>query len=196
MTHTLQHLRLFAHTHDDVPAFHAGYLVLIFLVAAMFNMGAFALLILAHMTLDVVKYREVHGYSWKGVIEGTVRESLVDITLLFVGLVFAVYLHHSVAGVATLSGFMRAELTLVRALGTIIPKLKILHHILKIVAHIQHYLDSIHPRMHKGWTDLEKVCLASFAISLLLLLLAPSLLGMDAPILEQIIREEMIPALT
>lgn len=196
MPHTLQTLRLFAHTHDEVPAFHAGYLVLTFLVAAMFNLGTFALLILAHMALDVVKYREVHGYSWKGVVKGTVRENLIDVTLLFVGLVFAVYLHHSVVGFAIVSGYMRAEITIIRALGTIIPKLEILHHLLKIASHIQHYLDSIHPRMRKDWSQLEKVCLTSFAISVLLLVLAPSILGLDALTLTEIFREEMIPSLT
>lgn len=196
MQHTLQHLRLFAHTHDELPAFHAGYLVLTFLVAAMFNMGAFAMLVVAHMALDVVKYRDVHGYPWRRVLEGTVRESLVDVTLLFIGLVFAVYLHHSLAGIALFSGYLRTEITIVRALGTIIPKLEILHHVLKIASHIQHYLDSIHPRMEKEWSRLEKVCLVSFAISLLLLVLAPSILGLDAIQLEQIIRDEMIPSLT
>lgn len=195
MTHTLQHLRLFAHTHDDLPAFHAGYLVLTFLVAAMFNMGTFALLVVAHMSLDIVKYRDIHGLPWRGVIEGTVRESLVDLTLLFVGLVFAVYLHHSVAGIATLSGLMRAEWTIVRALGTIIPKVNILHHVLKIASRLHHYLDSIHPRIRRGWSSLEKVCLFSFAVALFLLMLAPSILGLDAIQLEQIIRGEMIPSL-
>jgi len=196
MKHTLQHIRIFAHTHDDLPAFHAGYLVLTFLVAAMFNMGTFAILVIAHMSLDIVKYREVHGLPWRGVIEGTVRESLMDLTIFFVGIVFAVYLHHSVAGIATLSGFMRAELTVVRALGTIIPKVTILHHILYIMAHIQQYLNSIHPQIRKGWSQLEKVCLVSFAISLLLLALAPSILALDAPQLGQIILEEMMPSLT
>ncbi|MBI3336506.1 hypothetical protein HYZ98_02985 [Candidatus Peregrinibacteria bacterium] len=196
MKHTFNILRIFAHTHDDLPAFHAGYLVLTFLVAAMFNMGTFALLVIAHMSLDIVKYREVHGYSWKRVIEGTVRESIVEVALLFTGLVFAVYFHHSVAGVAAVSGLMRAEFTVIRALGTIIPKVYILQDVLKIVAHIHHYLDSIHPCMHKEWTRLEKICLASFAASVLLLVIAPSILGLDAVIIEQIIREEIIPSLT
>ena len=105
------HLRHFAHEHDDLPAFHAVYLLLAILSAGFFNLGAFGLLIVAHMVLDVVKYRDRHGYSWHQTYDGVVRESLVDITLLLVGTVFAVYLHHSV-GVASLSGLMRAELSI------------------------------------------------------------------------------------
>ena len=56
-------LRTFAWVHDELPAFHAAYLVLTFLTAALFNFGVFALLIAAHMMLDFVKYREVHGFT-------------------------------------------------------------------------------------------------------------------------------------
>ena len=47
-------VRHFAHEHDDQPAFHATYLVIAFLTALLFNLGAFGLLIIAHMSLDMV----------------------------------------------------------------------------------------------------------------------------------------------
>ena len=78
------------------------------------------------MTLDYVKYREYHGYGWKLTFEGMVRESITDITLFSIGLVFSVYLHHSIA-FPGISGVLRAELMLIRLFGTIIPKVKILH---------------------------------------------------------------------
>ena len=97
MSKPLSSVRHFAHVHDDLPAFHAGYLVLTILVASLLNLGVFGLLIIAHMALDYVKYREHHGFSWRRTMEGMVRESLVDIALLGVGVVFAVYFHHTVA---------------------------------------------------------------------------------------------------
>ena len=62
MSTAIRHLRIFAHEHDDIPAFHAAYLVGTFLAAAIFNLGFFLLLIIGHMCLDVVKYRDFHGY--------------------------------------------------------------------------------------------------------------------------------------
>jgi len=186
------HGRAFAHHHDEIPAFHAAYLVLAVLAAAMFNMGAFAMLIIAHMALDVVKYREHHGFSWSMTIEGTIRESLVDIALLFVGLVFAVYLHHSV-GIASLSGILRAEVTVIRALGTVLPKLKILHHFLKIMSHLHHYMETVHPHIHRGFSSLDRYCFAFIGISIVLLAVAAPLMGVDYALIQDILAEELIP---
>lgn len=193
MTQTIIALRHFAHEHDNLPAFHAGYLVLTLLVAMLLNMGAFGLLILAHMSLDVVKYREVHGYSWKKVLEGTVRESLLDVTLLFVGITFAIYLHHSVVGMASLSGFMRAEVTMVRGVGMLIPKIEILHKFLKIIAHVEQYLAHVHPNIHKGWNSLERLCFVFLAVTVGLLIIAPWILNLHWGMLQGILLEELIP---
>ena len=193
MSTLLGSLRHFAHTHDDLPAFHAAYLVLTFLVAAMLNMGAFAVLIIAHISLDIVKYREVHRYPWRAVFEGAVRESLVDLVLFFVGFTFAVYLHHSLAGIASLSGLARADVTLIRAFATFVPKFEILHHFLKVVSHVRHYLYSIHSRMGHPWSTVEYLCFSFLALSVILLLGAPFLLHLDAQAMEKILLEELIP---
>jgi len=193
MTQAVAALRDFAHHHDELPAFHAGYLILVLLFAALFSMGAFGVLILAHMSLDVVKYREVHGYTWRGVVAGTFHESLIDLALLTVGFTFAVYLHHSVVGIASLSGFMRAEVTVIRSLGMLIPKLKILHHFLKVVTNLYEYLQSVHPQMEKGLSTLERVSLFALLTSLLLLVLSPMLLQIDLVQLQGILLEELIP---
>ena len=55
MPHTLASARLFAHRHDELPAFHAAYLVITVLCAALLSLGAFAALIVAHIALDYVK---------------------------------------------------------------------------------------------------------------------------------------------
>jgi len=185
-------LRAFAHQHDDLPAFHAGYLVLTLLAAALFNMGAFALLIVAHMTLDYVKYRELHGMSFRSTWEGILRESLVDITLLSVGLVFAVYFHHT-GGIAGLSGLMRAEFTIIRALGTVIPKMKILQDFLKVVSHLHHYMAHIHPHFRDAYTAVERACFFFLGIALTLLVLASPILDISMTDYQQVLMEELIP---
>lgn len=184
-------LRHFAHEHDDIPAFHAAYLVLAVLTAALFSLGAFALLVCAHMVLDFVKYREKHEFTWRSTFEGMVRESIVDITLLLVGLVFAVYLHHTV-GVTSLAGLMRAELTVIRTVAMMVPKLKILHHFLKIVSHIHHYMEQVHPRHQKGWSDLDMVCFVFCAASVLLISLAAPLMNVDSATVHTILLEELL----
>lgn len=185
-------LRTFAHEHDDLPAFHATYLVLAFLTAGLFNLGAFGLLILAHMTLDYVKYRERHQFSFKGTWEGMVRESLVDITLLAVGLVFSVYLHHSV-GVASIAGLMRAELSIIRFVALLVPKLKILHHFLKVMAHLHHYLEQVHPRHQKRFSGLDFLCLYFLGASAFLLLFAAPLMHVEWSLVGEILADELIP---
>lgn len=192
MPHTVATLRRFAHEHDDIPAFHATYILLAFLCAALFNLGAFALIVIAHMALDTVKYRERHSFSWRQTTEGVVRESLVDITLLLVGLVFAVYLHHSV-GVSSISGLMHAEIALIRSIAIFVPKIKILHHFLKIMAHLHHYLEQVHPRQSKGWSGLDHLCFYFCGISFLLLVFAAPLMNVKGSVVQMILMQELLP---
>lgn len=194
MTSAISAFRSFAHAHDELPAFHAAYIALAFLAAALLNLGAFALLVIGHMVLDVLKYREVHGLTWRLTALGVLRESLVDITLLAIGLVFAVYLHHSV-GIASLSGLLRAELTVLRMFGTLIPKAKILHDILKVVAHLHHYLEQVHPRLRQSWSQLEHYCMYFLVISVLLLIFAAPLMGVHWEVVKGVLLEEMVPGL-
>jgi len=192
MNTVLYPLRRFAHEHDDLVAFHAGYLVLAFLSAGFFNLGAFGMLVIGHMALDWVKYRERHGYSYRATIEGIVHENLVDVTLLLVGVVFSVYLHHSV-GVASLSGLMRAEISIIRAAALLVPKLKILHHFLKVVSHLHHYLDQVHHQQKKGWSGLERLCFYFCGLSFLLVLFAAPLMNSDLYTVQHILLQELLP---
>lgn len=185
-------IKRFAHAHDDLPAFHAAYLILALLAAGLFNLGAFGLIIVAHMSLDWVKYREVHSLSYKETMVGMLRESIVDITLLVVGLVFAVYLHHSV-GVASVSGLMRAELSVLRTAAIMIPKVKILHHFLKIIAHLRHYLEHLHPHLREKFGGIDYLCFYFCGISLMLILFAAPLMGIPFETVQHILAEELIP---
>jgi len=185
-------LRRFAHEHDDLPAFHAGYLVLTVLVAALFNLGAFAVLILAHVSLDIVKYREVHQCDWRRTADGIFHENIFDILLLAVGFVFAVYFHNT-AGVAGVSGVIRADETIFRAFGTLIPKVEILQDFLKVMLHLTSYLRFPHAQMGFSWTQGEKLCVFFLSICIILLVSAPFILGMDASDFSHIIAGEAVP---
>lgn len=188
----IQSIRHFAHEHDDMPAFHAAYLVLAVLSAMIFNLGAFALIVVAHMGLDVFKYREKHAFTWRQTIEGVVRESLLDITLVLVGLVFSVYLHHTV-GVTSIAGIMRAEITVIRVAALLVPKIKILHHFLKIMSHLHHYMEQVHPRHSRGWSDLDRICFAFCSISVLLLIFAAPLMHVEFSVIQAALLEEVVP---
>ena len=185
-------LRRFAHEHDDLPAFHAGYLLIAVICAAILNLGAFALLVFAHMALDTVKYRERHKRSWKETWDGVIHESLVDITLLLVGIVFAVYLHHTI-GVASLAGLLHAELSIIRSGAMLVPKLKILHDFLKIISHVRQYLDIILPRHLRGWSGLDHLCMVFSAVSLLLLVFAAPIMSVDWLTVQNVLLEELVP---
>lgn len=189
----MHHFRLFAARHDQLPAFHATYLVLAILIGAMLPLGAFGLLIVAHMTLDFVKYREVHAFSWNKTIIAMVRESLIDITLLLSGLTFAVYLHHSLPAIAGLSGLYRSELTILRGLATFMPKLRILHETISILNHLRQYLTTVPPHLKRKLQPIEHLCFLALGVVVVLLALAPGVLGLDSAHYMMILKSELIP---
>lgn len=186
-------IRSFAHQHDDLPAFHAAFLVLTFMAAALLNLGFFAILILMHMGLDVFKYREVHKFGWSKTIEGVVRESIVDIALFAMGLAIAVYLHPSLALYSGLKGLVLAELTVLRALGVLTPKLKILFDFIKIASHVDHYIHSLHRNLGKQPSIIEYVSIFSIFITAGMLLIAPVLLMIDAAEFVRVLMGELVP---
>lgn len=190
---SLRSIRSFAYQHDDLPAFHAAYLVLTLLAAALFNLGFFAVLIVLHMLLDLFKYRDVHGFSWGKTVEGVIRESIVDVSLLLMGLAVAVYLHPSLPLFAGVQGLMLAEITLLRAVGVITPKLKILYDFLKIASHVELYVRHVHPRFGKGASTVEYVATLSLLVSLGLLFIAPMILLVDPAQYVSILLGELIP---
>jgi len=190
---SLRNLRSFAYQHDDLPAFHAAYLVLTLLAAALFNLGFFAGLILLHMALDVFKYRDVHKRSWSKTVEGIVRESIIDVSLLVMGLAVAVYLHPSLPLFAGVSGLMLAEITLLRAIGVLSPKLKILYDFLRILSHTDLYLKNVHLQLGKKATLIEYVAMMSLCVSLGLLFIAPVVLLIDPAQYVSILLGELLP---
>ncbi len=185
-------LRTLAREHDELPAFKAAYLVVAFIIAAMFNMGAFALLIAAHMALDIVKYRDVHGCGLMKTVVGVLRESLLDLMLLSLGLFFAVTFHHSVA-MAGLSGLLRAEITLIGGFGTVIPKFEILHHFVQTILHLHAHFVSAHERIGKRLSMGELICVLLIFGSVTALWMMPTFLHIEPSVVEQILLWEIIP---
>lgn len=190
MSHALASARIFAHRHDELPAFHAAYLVITVLCAALLSLGAFAALIIAHMALDYVKYRDRHHYTLRRTMEGMVRESLFDVALLSIGLTFTVYFHHTMA-VASVSGLLRSEMTVLRAFGTVLPKFFILNDSLKVWIHVRNYLEHPHPRIGKAWTLTERLAILTVITGIAALLLAAPLMGTNVSSILAILGEEM-----
>ncbi len=186
--HTLTHrLRLFAHQHDDIPAFHAAYLVTTFLVAAVFSLGYFAILIVLHMMLDYVKYRDYFRFPLRLTLKAMMLESIVDIALLCLSLTLSVYLSTGLA-LSLVSGVFRSSLTLIAALGTIIPKIHILEHLLAVFLDVHSYMYTPHADIRRPLSKINKIALGTIIVTVLLLLLSIALFhGREAELLDLIL---------
>lgn len=184
------HLRSFAHDHDDMPAFTAAYLVGTILAAALLSLGWFLFLILLHMTLDVVKYREVHGLMGWRAAKAVLLESISDIALFLTAITFAVYLHHTFL-LASVSGLMRSQLTVVRALGMLIPETSILQHFIVVGMNMHEYMHSPHPDLMQPITRVERWSFVTIAITVILLIIAVPLLADQGGSVIAILAEEL-----
>jgi hypothetical protein len=175
-------LRAFTDVHDDLPAFHAAYLVLTVLIAALFNLGVFAMLIVAHMAMDWGKER-LRGRSPMRSLAAVLKESIIDVTLLTAALTAAVYFHHWGEFVAA-SGILRAQGTIILGLGLLLPKLKIL-------THLSHVFEEESAGRRK-LTGIEKFCLVALPIFVILLVLAP-FISKDPARVMNMLHEQLTP---
>lgn len=194
MTSIVNSFKGFAHEHDEIPAFHAAFLVGTILCAAVFNLGFYLLIILAHIALDFVKYREVHKMSWRKTLKAAALESIGDVALFLTALTFAVYLNHTYM-LSALSGLMRANLTVLKAFGTLLPKIRILENICSIALNLHGYLHTTHPALDRTFTRLEKWSLRTIVASSILLLVAVVLFQVNHWDLLVILEQELIPGI-
>ncbi len=192
MSHTALSFKAFAARHDHSPAFHAAYLCLTVLIAVMLNLGAFVLLIAAHMALDTIKYREVHGMRWKWVFRGVVRESLVDIVLLILGFTSIVYLHHGV-GLAAASGLLRSQTTFLKGIILLLTKSRILFDILCVLSALPQHMHHIAVHPKKPWTAFECFCFGVLGSCAFLLLVLPALGGIPMDVLQRTFEGQIVP---
>ena len=180
-----------AFMHDDSPAFHAAYIALTFIAAALFNVGAFALVVLAHMVLDLFKYYGVHTLPLGRSLAATMRESIVDIALLMVALCFAVYLHHATS-IVVVSGLLHVEQTVIRALGMTLPRLEVLWHNMHVFGRINTHMQRLRAGERVPWTIGEWACAGVLAICCVLIAAAPSLLA-SPEVVMRILTEQLVP---
>lgn len=190
---SLTHLHGFARIHDELPAFHILYAICTFIAAAMFSLGTFAIIIIAHMLLDVIKYRDVHAYSWKDTVLSVIHESVLEVALFCIALLVSIFFHSSV-GFVHFSGALRIELSIVQFFGIILPKYFILEHAIKVFSHVHHYLLYIHPTVGKRrWTMLDKCYLGIIFSSVLLLLSSPFITQADPTVIAHVVWYELQP---
>lgn len=195
MTHIPHRLYRFALVHDDLPAFHAGYLILTVLTAAMLNLGVFAVLVVGHMTLDVLKYGGRFRYGCFLTAYATLRESILDIALVLLGLTFAVYLHHSLPVIAGLRGLALAEITGVRFAAMFGSKLHILYDVLHVFSGVDHYLALNSSRLRLPLTIVEWASILTIVAALVLLGMSTHILSIDGDAVLAIVSHELVPGL-
>lgn len=192
LTNTLRSFQAFLHDHDDLPAFHAGYLVVTFLIATMLNLGAFALLIVAHMCIDYIKYTEKHELRGRKALIAMASESITDITILTLGLVLGIYLHAE-AGIVAASGVLRSGAEVARMLGLAIPKLEVLR---------RSFIPMIHPAAHgkelqeRSLEQAQRTIhwnLYILATAFFLIAIAPLVVEIDLAMLGSIVSRELLP---
>lgn len=182
-----------ARTHDDLPAFNAAYWALTLIAAMLFNAGAFAVLVIGHMALDVYKYRDIHGKQWRKVVDGVFRENLIDTALLFLSIAFSVYCHSSLPIFAGMQGLFRTELTVVNGLIQVTTKAHILHNVLTILANVHQYLHSLHPNVGKHVSLVEAISIVALVVSLSLTIASPWILGLDQETIAHMAKDILIP---
>lgn len=194
MTAITSSIRGFAHEHDDVPAFHAAFLVGTILCAAVFNLGFYALMIFAHVCLDIVKYRDIHHMSFKQTLKAAALESIGDIALFLFALNFAVYLNHTYM-LNALSGLLRSELTVLRAFGTMVPKIRILENMCAIALNFHGYMHTPHPALDRKLSRLEKWSIRTIVFSISSLIIAVFLFQANQWDIAAVLKHELIPRL-
>ena len=129
-----------AHRHDDWKWFKVWFAVATVTASIVLNLGIFALLVSAHMVLDVIKYRTRHNLNWYWTGVETLREGLVDVFFISFGLLLSVAFHHEVA-IGGLGRMARLEVLLLNLLLRVGPRIKIAEHLLEIVLYWKHHFE-------------------------------------------------------
>ncbi len=181
-----------AKAHDHMSAMQIGAGIFILLVAALFNPGAFGILVLTHMALDVIKYRQIHQWPWSTTLVATLRESLVDLALL--SFIFCIGLYASFGAELMPHGTILAtEALLFRALVVLLVQVEVCRHVLHgITDSIGHF-----PDVRLGVTgplypiEVWAMCLLSICIFLIVLI--PILLHLTTTEFTYAVLQQLIP---
>lgn len=130
-----------AHEHDEWPWFKLWFAILTVAASIVLNLGIFAVLVALHAMFDVIKYRTKHTLSWHWTMIETVRESLVDVFFIVLGLLLGIAFHHAVAigGLGKLAGLELLFLDLILRVG---PRIKIAEHLLEVIMYWRHHFEN------------------------------------------------------
>src|SRR3989344_8595705 len=197
--HSLQRTRLvvvqpivvFAHRHDELPWFRVWFTVATVVASIVFNLGIFFLLVLGHMGLDTIKYRTLHRLTWGWTIVETIRESLVDVFFIVLGLFLALAFHHAFA-IGGLGRLAEAEILFLDFIQRDGPRPKIAEHLLEIVTYWKHHFaQKLIPRMPLT-TGEKALCIATFAAALATVL-TPVLTSLTWESASRIMQRELRP---
>ncbi len=193
LTYPSMQIRRVVLPYEKLPSFHAAYLMLVLVFAALCNLGFFTILVIAHISLDYLKYRVNFQYEPWEAFRGMMKESLVDVALLLLALSTFVYLNQSLPIIADLEGARVLHVTVVRALALILPKLTILHHSLRVLFHVPSYFQTPYPKLYKPFRLSDYVCIATCFIAAGLLIASPFILHISIDQLKEILLQQMIP---
>lgn len=136
-----RHLFHLAHKHDEWPLFRIWFSVLTIVASIVLNLGIFVVLVLMHMALDIVKYRTRHNLPWHWVFVETMRESLMDIFFIVLGILLGIIFHHSIA-IGGLGRMAELEVLLLDLLLRVGPRIKIAEHLLEVILYWRHHFES------------------------------------------------------
>ncbi|MBT3835163.1 hypothetical protein HOF56_02840 [Candidatus Peribacteria bacterium] len=92
------------------------------------------------MALDVIKYRTRHNLSWYWTFAETMREGIVDIFFIALGLLLSIAFHHTVA-IGGIGRIARLEVLLLNMFLRVAPRLKIAEHLLEIFLYWKHHFE-------------------------------------------------------
>ena len=183
-------VRSFARRHDDLPAFHAAAIVLAFVIASLCTTGLFLLAVTAHACLDLVKFHDGHGLSWRASAVQALRSNVVTFTLLLTALTASLYLHPSFGMIAGFSGIALAQGSVLRALAMSLPKYFALQQMTERVGSLWNWIDAEEPR---AFGPCERSYLALAVTMLFLLMAAPVLLDIPLNVYALVLRIELTP---
>lgn len=174
-------------TKMDLPAVHATYVIVALIVAGLFNLGVFGVLLLGHLGLDVWKYWTQFHLRGRKFFEAILRENLLDCMLFFLALTTALYLNQSLPHIAALSAAGRTHVVLLRGLAVLLPKFTILHRTLRVLLNLHAWKMHKPVHFHASFTLSECTYLSALGIAIVLFALAPTILGMDpAPVIKML----------
>lgn len=182
-----------AHEHDEWPLFRVWFSVATVTASIVLNLGMFTLLVSLHMALDVVKYRNKHKLSWYWTGIEALREGLIDIFFIALGLLLGIVFHHSIA-IGGLGRMARLEYLFFNLILRVGPRLKIAEHMLEIFLYWKHHFEKQFVP-HEPLSKSEKGLLGATLVLTAGILLTPIITPLTYKDIGHTVKHELTPRL-